>query len=342
MKPIHNDPDVTGYQWVLSSRHHITYECTMMSELDSGAGPGVYLKKDCPPQPVHPNCMCMLVPYVDEPPGRTTFETFKDYLEKQSDRDRADMIGKANAQSPVLYRRGLERRGINPDRPGEPRKIPEELLAPTGGAGGTGGGQAQLGNFDGITAKAHFLETIRQSGGTEAHVKNMNLYAQAAVYKEDKKLKAPFSYRPSDGIIYFNTAHPDFDKLDFNLARAHELSHKADDLQYGSANNKGFVDAVEAASKKVHSVAHEILPMLEVGGEYENDPALSDIISALSKGTLDVPIGHSAEYWNSDENKAGDEIFAWLSALDVLARPSMKAIEKYFLELLNSYKEVVR
>jgi len=130
MKPIHNDPDVTGYQWVLSSRHHITDECTMMSELDSGAGPGVYLKKDCPPQPVHPNCMCMLVPYVDEPPGRTTFETFKDYLEGQSDRDRADMIGKANAQSPVLYRRGLERRGINPDRPGEPRRIPEELIVP--------------------------------------------------------------------------------------------------------------------------------------------------------------------------------------------------------------------
>ena len=155
MKPIHNDPDVTGYQWVLSSRHHITDECTMMNELDSGAGPGVYLKKDCPPQPVHPNCMCMLVPYVDEPPERTTFKTFKDYLEKQSDRDRADMIGKANAQSPVLYRRGLERRGINPDRPGEPRRIPEELVVGRGDVrvGGVTGGDAngKNNNAQGLT-----------------------------------------------------------------------------------------------------------------------------------------------------------------------------------------------
>jgi len=203
-------------------------------------------------------------------------------------------------------------------------------------------GRAEQGDFDGIKAKARFLETIRLSGGTEAHVKNMIFYAQTVQYAEDRSIKAPVAYRVADDIIYFNPAHQDFENLDFDLARAHELSHRMDYLQYRSANNKGFTEAVERASGKVANVAHEVMPMLEVGGEYENDPALSDIISALSKGTLGVPVGHVAEYWNSDENMVRYEIFAWLSTLDVLARPCMKVIEKYFLELLNSYKEVVR
>jgi len=122
------DPDVTGYQWTLSSRHHITDECTMIAELDNGAGPGVYRKENCPQVPVHPNCMCMLVPYVGELPEKTTFKTFRDYLAEQPDKKRADIIGKANAVNPVLYRRGLEKRGLDPDNPGGVRRIPEELI----------------------------------------------------------------------------------------------------------------------------------------------------------------------------------------------------------------------
>jgi len=124
------DPDVTGYQWTLSSRHHITDECTMIAELDNGAGPGVYRKENCPQLPVHPNCMCMLVPYTGELPEKTTFKTFRDYLAEQPDKKRADIIGKANAVNPVLYRRGLEKRGLDPDNPGVTRRIPAELVVP--------------------------------------------------------------------------------------------------------------------------------------------------------------------------------------------------------------------
>jgi len=70
----------------------------------------------------------MLVPYVGELPEKTTFKTFRDYLAAQPDRKRADIIGKANAANPVLYRRGLEKRGLDPDNPGVARRIPEGLI----------------------------------------------------------------------------------------------------------------------------------------------------------------------------------------------------------------------
>jgi SPP1 gp7 family putative phage head morphogenesis protein len=172
-----NDPDITGYQWVLSSRHVVVDECTMIADIDNGAGKGVYTKKDCPQIPIHPHCMCMLVPYFDEPPDRTTFTTFKDYLEGQPDDKRADIIGKANAQSPVLYRRGLERRGINPDSPGVPRRIPEELLTLRGGVVGAASGALDA---ESDRAQAHaeqYYEAIRNrksDSDVKSIAKNIN------------------------------------------------------------------------------------------------------------------------------------------------------------------------
>jgi len=82
----------------------------------------------------------MLVPYVGELPEKTTFKTFRDYLVAQPDRKRADIIGKANAANPVLYRRGLEKRGLDPDNPGVTRRIPAEIILQknleNGGEGG--------------------------------------------------------------------------------------------------------------------------------------------------------------------------------------------------------------
>jgi hypothetical protein len=102
----------------------------MLAEIDNGAGPGVYRKGEVPDQPVHPNCLCDLIAYYGETPGRATFATVKKYLNEQDDRVRAAMIGKANAASPVLYQRALDRRGISFEErtAAQRRRIPDELL----------------------------------------------------------------------------------------------------------------------------------------------------------------------------------------------------------------------
>jgi len=121
-----DDERVTGYKWLLSSRHHITDECTMLAELDNGAGKGVYRKEDFPVQPAHPNCMCMLGVHVGDVPKKTEFRTVRDYLKGLPANERADIIGKANAAHETLYRRGLDKRNIHFGE--EPRRIPEELI----------------------------------------------------------------------------------------------------------------------------------------------------------------------------------------------------------------------
>jgi len=145
---IADNPEVTGYKWLLSSRHVIEDECTMLAELDNGQGAGVYRKDDFPTIPVHPNCMCMKVEHYGKAPPLTQFKTVVAYLKEQPLERRAAFIGKANAQHLALFRRGLAQRGLGIEGQGTIRRVPQDLIAPkpienkiaegltSGGAGG--------------------------------------------------------------------------------------------------------------------------------------------------------------------------------------------------------------
>jgi hypothetical protein len=54
------------------------------------------------------------------------------------------------------------------------------------------------------------------------------------------------------------------------------------------------------------------------GGPYENDAALSDIVSALSGGILRGMTGHGYSYWKEDTRRAPMEIFANLVAIKTM------------------------
>lgn len=57
------DPDIWGFQWVLSTAHvhgKSDCDCYENSMRDMGYGRGVYPKADVPELPAHPNCMCHL------------------------------------------------------------------------------------------------------------------------------------------------------------------------------------------------------------------------------------------------------------------------------------------
>jgi len=202
--------------------------------------------------------------------------------------------------------------------------------------------QTESGDFYSETAKARFVETVRQSGGTEPHVKNMVFYAQTTQLIEDADLKYPAMYDETGDVIYFNTKHPDFDKYDFNFIMAHELSHRMDMIQYFSWDDAEFTGAVRTAARKINNYADEMMALFRVGGKYENDESLSDIISALSKGGLKVPTGHPAEYWKQGDIYIATEIFSALSVMDVLGSSSLKIVETYFVEILNAYRRLVK
>lgn len=58
-----NDDDIQLVKWELSSRHTIFDICDYYANLDMGYGKGIFPKNQYPALPLHPHCMCKVVPY---------------------------------------------------------------------------------------------------------------------------------------------------------------------------------------------------------------------------------------------------------------------------------------
>ena len=73
-----NDPDCVAFKWKLSSRHPCDDICDLYARADlRGMGEGIFPKDKLPKLPVHPNCMCRVVP-IFHGSMRVTSETPKD------------------------------------------------------------------------------------------------------------------------------------------------------------------------------------------------------------------------------------------------------------------------
>ena len=63
MYPYAHDPDCVVFKWKLSSRHPCDDICNLYARADLwGMGEGIFPKDKLPKLPVHPNCMCRVVP----------------------------------------------------------------------------------------------------------------------------------------------------------------------------------------------------------------------------------------------------------------------------------------
>ena len=111
-----------------------------------------------------------------------------------------------------------------------------------------------------------------------------------------------------DAITY----NPKFFKLPkyhmpTNIVYSHELAHRYDVLVVKSWENIKFVNAISEASRKIQS------DLVKYNSLYKTinapNPALQDIISALSDNKVDVKYGHS----NWDNKTKALEIFANIS-----------------------------
>lgn len=63
MYPYAHDPDCVAFKWKLSSCHPCDDICDLYARADLwGMGEGIFPKDKLPKLPVHPNCMCRVVP----------------------------------------------------------------------------------------------------------------------------------------------------------------------------------------------------------------------------------------------------------------------------------------
>ena len=190
------------------------------------------------------------------------------------------------------------------------------------------------------SAVEDFENKLLDSDGVEGHVTKMKFYNDMTEYELDEKSNAAFQYREDLDVITYNPNAPEFDLFDLNFVQAHELSHRMDILEYNSFDNQKFQTAIEKCRTKVADNADEIAKWFEAGGKYENEYAISDIISALSKNNIAVPVGHRDEYWEQSVN-VSLELFANISAIDVLGSAGRDEFEGLLKELYAAYKEIV-
>lgn len=188
--------------------------------------------------------------------------------------------------------------------------------------------------------KKGLLEKLEQSSGQKDHVETLKYYAEITEYVEDLKNKAPLSYSRADDVIKFNPKHEYISEYDMDYALTHELSHRADELIYRSWENDKFKQSIDICSKRVVDDIEKIQVYFNPGGKYENDMAISDIMGALSKGKLDLFIGHDPKYWEKDTNVSA-EVFANISSIDVLGRDNVEDILEIFKEIYEEYKNIV-
>lgn len=189
--------------------------------------------------------------------------------------------------------------------------------------------------------KSHeeFIDRLREDKNASTHKSKMTLYAEMTEMIEDKNLSAPFAYLPDSDVIKYNPEAPYVKDYDMDYVFAHEITHRMDELEYHSWENKRFVQAIETCSRKVYDQKEEIQEWFAPGGKYERSFAISDIISALGNGEIEVPVGHAPDYWVLDSRFKAMEIFADLSSIDVLALNETESVLK---ELFEAYHGVIK
>jgi len=197
--------------------------------------------------------------------------------------------------------------------------------------------------FAGTIERTEFMAFLGKSMGTPCFVKRVKEYEATTCYLENKIFKGIGRYRPDKDTIEFNPTHPSFpDTVERRTAfRLHELIHRMDHMVYRSWVNVEFLYAIDKAKIRSNSVFDTVLekmrPLLR-----EDQMAVHDILSALRGKNDGLAFGHRVEYWTSDRRHVPKEIFANIGTLDIMEGMGLTVIKRYFVELFNAYKEMVK
>lgn len=189
-----------------------------------------------------------------------------------------------------------------------------------------------------------FNTVLMQSEGNEMMVNRLIMASDIVEFIEDNNLQPVFSYISDQDIIKYNSKAPNFNLYDLNYVQAHELSHRVDMKEIHSWDNSLFMSAIEKSRKIVRDNQESIIKWFEQGGKYENDVAISDIISALSDAEMNefLIAGHGKEYWEKDARHVPLEVFANLASIDIVGNDSKIEFETMFKELFDTYKVMVK
>jgi len=214
--------------------------------------------------------------------------------------------------------------------------------------------EEEIVGFAGAIERAEFRALLGKSMGTPGLVKQTKAYELTTSYLENKALKSIGRYKPDKDAIEFNPVHPSFpNTVEGRVAfRAHELIHRMDHMVYRSWGNIEFLGAIGKVIVRLDNIVDSVDArdvsvfdmVLEEAGflPKEDRMAVHDILSALRGKNEGLSFGHRVEYWASDKRHIPKEIFANIGTLDVMEGKGLTVVKRYFVELFNAYKEMVK
>ncbi|MBR2048287.1 MAG: hypothetical protein IJ960_06780 [Oscillospiraceae bacterium] len=154
-------------------------------------------------------------------------------------------------------------------------------------------------------------------------------------YQERALPNAAFGYSAKYDTVFYDISKPDFWRMDFRTVNTHELAHRIDRLFVNAESNVTFQSVIRNAKTIVQAQ-----PDIFERYCYEKDEQgfVSDILSAITEGECDLPMGHSAKYWNRQGAKER-EVFANLFSLETFAdHEKLDFIREHFPDLYEAYK----
>ena len=188
-----------------------------------------------------------------------------------------------------------------------------------------------------------FNQLLSDKDDNSMLLNNMIIYSDMTVFKRNDSCSVPFAYDVKQDAIVYNPQAPDYELYDLNYVQAHELAHRMDIKEYRSWTNADFKDSIEISKKKVYDNIKIVRDWFKEGGKYENDMALSDIISAITCGNENEYLfsGHSPEYWRNEKNRCL-EIFANMCSIKINGYGSESALKTMFHELHDAFERMTK
>lgn len=190
-------------------------------------------------------------------------------------------------------------------------------------------------------AAKEFRELLEKNDDGSDLFRMMKLNVENVSYKEDRTQRAAFAYDPNMDAFVYNSTVKNFQNYNLNHVFSHELAHRLDYTWIESWENENFLKAIESTRTKLYNNLQETASWLEDGGRYEYDELFSDIISALSKGEINMYAGHEDEYWNSSPLLQPMEIFADLTAIRITGTSSWEERNGFLKELFDAMEEMI-
>lgn len=197
--------------------------------------------------------------------------------------------------------------------------------------------------FNPETAVESLLKRLESSPNMTDNIAVIHYYAKHTDFVPNNKMRGSIAYDPDRDVIFYNLSKPLPKGVDRDGILVHELSHRADHLMYEASTNLIWQNAVKQMKSAILGREQEIENWFAKDGLYRKDAFFSDIIDAISSGTLSLPFGHDALDWENSHNLyvREKEIFANIMTMDIIETEGVKEFPQFLKPLHEAFKKIV-